>query len=200
MKTVEFLIDFASPNAYFSYRVLPSIADRLGAQINYTPCLLGGIFKATGNESPVTAHARVKGKLAYDQLEIQRFIKDHQLTAFQFNPHFPVNSLLLMRGAIAAQKTGQLTDYIEAGFVHMWEEPKKMDDPDIFVEALTQSGLDGQALLAQTQNPEIKQVLIENTNNAVERGVFGVPTFFVGDDMYFGKDRLATVENALMQA
>jgi len=198
-KTLEFIFDFGSPNAYLSYKVLPPILDRSGATLKILPCLLGGIFKATGNQPPMIAHGNVKGKLEYEQKEMQRFIEKHSLTDFQFNPHFPVNTLLLMRGAIAAAQDGALETYIEAGLSAMWEKGLKMDDPEVFAQAMGDAGLDGQKLLERTQDPEVKAQLIGNTEQAVERGVFGIPTFFVGDEMYFGKDRLEQVEEELLR-
>ncbi len=196
-RTLECIMDFGSPNAYFVYKALPPVLARTKATIKYTPCLLGGIFKATNNQSPVMAFSGVKGKLAYEQLEMERFRNKHGITDFTFNPHFPINTLIMMRGAMAAEADGRLDDYLDAGFHHMWVEPKKMDDPTVFSEAMTSSGFDGAALLERTQAPEVKQKLIENTNAAVERGVFGIPTFFIGEEMFFGKDRLIQIEETL---
>ena len=193
-KTIDFIFDFASPNAYLAHQLMPGIAARTGATVNYIPCLLGGIFKVTGNQAPMIAFGNVKGKLAYEQLEMARFIKTHAIDRFRFNPHFPVNTLILMRGAVAAQMNGQANAYITAGLKHMWEEGLKMDDPDVFVSAMSGAGLDGAALLDQTQDPAVKERLVANTSAAVERGAFGIPTFFVGDEMFFGKDRLAQME------
>jgi 2-hydroxychromene-2-carboxylate isomerase len=198
MKTLEFIFDFASPNAYLVDKVLPGLIERTGAKLDYKPCLLGGIFKATGNRAPMIQFADIKGKVAYDMIEFNRFIAKHGLTNFKMNPHFPVNTVLAMRGAIAADMEGQLAPYIDAVLHHMWEAPKKMDDPEVFVAALSESGLDGAALAARTQDDEIKAKLIENTEAAVSRGVFGIPTFFVGNDMFFGKERLGQVEEALL--
>ena len=195
-KRIEFLFDFGSPNAYLAYKALPPLLASTGAQVDYIPCLLGGIFKATGNQSPVFAHANIKGKLAYEHREIERFIKKHSID-FTFNSHFPINTLLIMRGAVAAEREGALAEYVSAVFDHMWKAPKKMDDPAIVVEALNQSGLDGVGLVEATNDPAIKAGLIANTEDAVERGVFGLPVFFVNGDMYFGKDRLGQVEEAL---
>ncbi len=195
-KRIEFLFDFGSPNAYLAHKALPPLLARTGASVVYNPCLLGGIFKATGNQSPVFAHANVKGKLAYEQLEIQRYIKKHSID-FTFNPHFPVNTLLIMRGAVAAEREGVLTDYVSAVFDHMWKAPKKMDDPAVVATALSQSGLDGAGLVEATSDPAIKTALIANTESAVERGVFGLPVIFINDEMYFGKDRLSQVEETL---
>ena len=195
---IEFYFDFASPNAYFAWRVLPQIAERCGASIVYKPVLLGGIFKATGNQAPMMAFASVQGKLAYEQLEIQRFIKKHQLTEFQFNPNFPVNTLLLMRASVAAQRDGVLDRYVSIGFKAMWQQGLNMSEPDVFEKAFTDGGLDGAALLASTQDDVVKETLKINTGEAVERGIFGIPTFFVGDEMFFGKDRLGQVEEEVL--
>lgn len=197
MKTVEFLFDFASPNAYLVHRPLNEMATRTGAQITNIPCLLGGIFKATGNQAPMITNAAIPNKMAYEKLEFERFIKKHKLYDFNFNPHFPVNTLHLMRGAVFADQEGFLDAYMTVGFHHMWEDPKNLGDPDILAAALTSSGLDGEAIAKATQDPVIKTQLIDNTQNAVARGVFGVPTLFVGDEMFFGKDRLRQVEDLL---
>ena len=192
-KTVEFIFDFGSPNAYLAWKALPAMLESSGAQLALTPALLGGIFKATGNQAPMTAFGGVKGKLDYERLEMQRFIVRHGLSAFRFNPHFPVNTLLLMRGLVAAQAMGERDRYVAAGLKAMWEDGEKMDDPDVFVRVMTTAGLDGDLLLQRTQDPEVKGVLAGNTQQAVDRGVFGIPTFFVGDEMFFGKDRLQQV-------
>ncbi len=195
--TVDFIFDFASPNAYLADKILRDIAARTGAVINYIPCLLGGIFKATGNQAPMIAFAPVKGKMAYEMLETRRFIARHGLTHFTMNPHFPVNTLIMMRGAIAAQNDGRLAEYINAGLAMMWEQGLKMDDPAVYTTAMDAAGFDGAALLALTQEPDVKAGLITNTEAAVARGAFGIPTFFVGDEMFFGKERLGQVEEAL---
>ena len=194
---IEFIFDFGSPNAYFAWQVLPNIAARHGAEVKIVPCLLGGIFKLAGNQSPMAAFAGIKGKLEYDRLEMARFIQKHGITRFQMNPHFPVNTLLLMRGLVAAQPMGQGDAYVAAGLAAMWEQGRKMDDPDVFVAALNEAGLDGQALLAATQDAEVKAELVANTEAAVARGVFGIPTFFVDGEMYFGKDRLGQIDEQL---
>ena len=193
----EFIFDFGSPNAYLAHRVLPAIEARTGARFAYTPVLLGGIFKATNNQSPVMAFAQIPSKLAYERLEMQRFIAHQGLTKFQMNPHFPVNTLLLMRIAVAAVEEGALPRFAAAAFAAMWEKGLKMDDPAVVTAELQAVGLDGERLLARAQEPAVKAKLIENTERAVARGVFGVPTFFVGEEMYFGKDRLRDVEEAI---
>lgn len=196
-KTVDFIFDFGSPNAYLAQKALSSVVERTGATVNYIPCLLGGIFKATNNKPPMLAFGGVKGKLAYEMLEMQRFVKTHGLSKFQMNPNFPVNTLIMMRGAIAAEQDGKLEAYIEAGLKYMWEDGLKMDDPDIFADAFTEAGFNGADLLARTQDPDIKAKLAANTEATVARGAFGIPTFYIGDEMYFGKDRLAQVEAEL---
>lgn len=199
-KTAEFIFDFASPNAYLVHRALPAITERTGITFDYSLALLGGIFKLTGNQPPMMAFANIPNKLAYEQLEFGRFLTDHNIETFRFNPHFPVNTVLLMRGALVAEKERQLMDYIEAGLHHMWEEPKAMGDPDIYAAAMTASGFDGEALAAAYGDPEIKQALMQRTQDAVDRGAFGIPTFFVGGEMFFGKERLAQVEAAALDA
>lgn len=194
---IEFIFDCASPNAYLAHKALTGLSVRTGARVVYTPCLLGGIFKATGNQAPMIAYRDIPAKLAYQQVEFQRFIEKYSLDDFTFNPNFPVNSLLLMRGVIVAENDGRLTDYVEAILHHMWEAPKKMDDPAVAASALSQTGFDGEVLLARAQDPAIKAKLADNTERAVQRGVFGVPTFFVGEKMFFGKERLDQIEQLL---
>ncbi len=197
-KRLEFLFDFASPNCWLAYRALPAVLARTGARLEIEPVLLGGLFKATGNQSPMTAFAAVKGKLAYENLEMKRFIARHGLTQFRMNPHFPVNTLSLMRGLVAARLRGQGDAYLEAGLKGMWEEGLALGDPAVLQARLDSAGLDGPALLAGAQKPEVKAALAEATERAVARGAFGLPTFFVGQEMYFGKERLAQVEQDLV--
>ena len=191
---VEFLFDFGSPNAYLSHETIPAIEKRTGASFEYVPILLGGIFKATNNRSPVETLAGVKNKPEFMQLETERFIKRFNVQPYVWNPYFPINTLNLMRGAVAAQSEGVFKKYVEAAFHHMWREPKKMDDPQVAVKALTESGLDGARLLTRAQDADVKAKLIENTQKAVERGAFGSPTFFVGKEIFFGKEQLREVE------
>lgn len=197
MKKAEFLFDFASPNAYLAYRALPGIEARTGVKFTLTPVLLGGLFKLTGNQAPMAAFAHVPNKLAYESLEMQRFIARHKLDAFTFNPHFPVNTLVLMRAAVAAEMDGDLARFVDAGFHHMWEAPKKMDDPAIAAGALAATGLDAGRLLARAQDADVKEKLTANTQDAAKRGAFGIPSFYVGDDLYFGKNTLREIEDAL---
>ena len=196
---IEFLFDFGSPNCYLARAVLGGIADRTGVQVAYVPVLLGGIFKLTNNQSPVTAFAAVPSKMAYNRLETSRFIRRHGLDRFHFNPHFPVNTVLLMRVAAAADLDGQLLPVMDAVFRAMWEDGLKMDDPAVVHAALDAAGLDGARWLARTQDPAVKERLIRTTQHAAERGVFGAPTFFLGEDMFFGKDRLRDIEDAILE-
>jgi 2-hydroxychromene-2-carboxylate isomerase len=198
--TIEFIFDFASPNAYLAYRALPPILERTGARLMINPCLLGGIFKATGNVAPSVAFAAVKSKLDYEMLEFRRFIAKQGIDKFRFNPHFPVNSLMLMRGFLAAREAGVETAYLEMGLEGLWEEGLKLDDREVLARRIDSAGLNSTSLLATAQTDRVKLKLADNTAAAVARGVFGVPTFFVGDDMFFGKDRLAQVEQAVEPA
>jgi len=195
---VEFHFDFGSPNAYFCHKVIPAIEKRTGARFTYVPVLLGGVFKLTNNQPPMVQFKGVKNKGEYQQLEMQRFIKRHAITQFRMNPYFPVNTVQIMRGAVAAGIDGVLVTYVDAVFHHMWEEPKKMDDPAVIRAALDQSGLDGAGLLARAQDQQVKDALLRDTEASVARGNFGSPTFFVGDEMFFGKDRLRDVEEDIV--
>ena len=197
---LEFHFDFGSPNAYLSYKVLPAIEARAGARFTYVPVLLGGVFRLTNNQSPMVQFKGIKNKNEYAALETERFVRRHALSRFRRNPYFPVNTMQIMRGAVAADRDGFFERYVDAVFAHMWEEPKKMDDPDIIRQALDQSGLDGGAILAAIQDQAIKDRLIANTEASVARGNFGSPTFFVGTEMYFGKDRPRDVEEAIVAA
>jgi 2-hydroxychromene-2-carboxylate isomerase len=190
----QFLFDFGSPNAFLSHEAIPAIEKRTNVKFEYVPVLLGGIFKATNNKSPAETLAGIKNKREFHELETERFVKRFGVKPYTMNPFFPVNTLNLMRAAVAAQLEGVFEKYVEAAFHHMWVEPKKMDDPDVAVKALTTSGLDATKLLARSQEPEVKAKLIENTQAAVERGAFGSPTFFVGNEMFFGKEQLREVE------
>jgi len=196
---VEFLFDFGSPNAYLAELVLPGIERRTGVKFEYVPVLLGGIFKATGNMSPFDSLRGIKNKPEYQALETQRFIRRHHATKFQQNPFFPVNTLMLMRGAVAAQFEGVFEPYFRAAYHHMWEEPKKMDDLETFRNAFISSGIDIDRLIARAQQDDVKKGLIDRTTDAVNRGAFGSPTFFVGKEMFFGKDQLRDVEASIVE-
>lgn len=194
---IEFIFDFGSPNAYLVLKVLPQVASWHGAEIKLIPCLLGGIFKLTGNQAPLFAFAGVKGKLEYDRLEMQRFADKHDLHGFRMNPHFPINTLTLMRGMVAAQHLGVEAKYLDIVLAGMWEDGAKIDDPDILVAKLKAGGIDSERLLELANSADIKAELAANTEAAVARGVFGIPTFFVGDEMFFGKERIGQIEELL---
>ncbi len=198
MTDPTFYFDFGSPNAYLAHRVLPGIEARTGKRFRYVPVLLGGLFKMTGNQSPVMAFANIPNKLAYESLEMRRFIQRHGLTKFNMNPHFPVNTLMLMRGAVAAEVAGVLSEYVEAMFRCMWEEGRKMDDPAILGAALTEAGLPAEKLFELAQSQEVKDRLMANTQAAYDAGAFGIPSFVAGGELWFGKDRLREVEEALV--
>jgi 2-hydroxychromene-2-carboxylate isomerase len=197
MRSVEFHFDFGSPNAYLSHLVIPGIERRTGAKFIYMPILLGGVFKLTNNRSPAESLAGIRNKPEYQRLETARFLRRHAITRFAPNPFFPVNTLVLMRGAIAARRIGIFERYVDEIYRHMWAEPKKLDDPNVLRAALAESGLDAETILALVQTQEVKDELLANTQRSVERGTFGSPTFFVGDEIYFGKDRLREIEEGI---
>jgi len=196
---VEFQFDFGSPNAYLAELVLPGIERRTGVKFTYVPVLLGGIYKATNNMSPSESLRGVRNKPEFQALETQRFLRRHNITKFRPNPFFPVNTLMLMRGAVAAKFEGLFEPYFRAAYHHMWEEPKKMDDQETFHAAFTSSGIDIDRLIARAQQDDVKKKLIADTNDAVARGAFGSPTFFVGEEMFFGKDQLRDVEESIVE-
>ena len=197
---VEFHFDFGSPNAYFAHKVIPGVEQRTGAKFDYVSILLGGVFKLTNNQPPMVQFKDVKAKSDYMKIEIVRFIKKHRLTKFKMNPHFPVNTVQIMRGAVAADADGQLPKYADAVFRHMWEDGLKMDDPEVIRTALDAAGLDGARTLARIQEQDVKDKLLNNTQASVARGTFGAPTFFVGKEIFFGKDKLHDVEDEIEAA
>ena len=197
---VEFHFDFGSPNAYLSHCVIPGIERRTGARFAYVPILLGGVFKLTNNRPPMDQTAGVRNKSEYARIETDRFIRRHGIANYSWNPHFPVNTLRIMRGAVAAEMDGWLDRYVAAVFRHMWEEPRKMDEPEVIVSALDADGIDGAALLERTGDQAVKDKLLANTEASVARGSFGSPTFFVGEEIFFGKDRLGDVEAEIAEA
>ena len=194
----QFMFDFGSPNAFLSHEAIPAIEQRTGVKFEYVPILLGGIFKATNNKSPAESLAGIRNKREFQALETERFVRRFKVEPYVWNPFFPVNTLNLMRAAIAAQLEGVFERYVEAAFHHMWREPKKMDDPEIALAAFKASGLDAAKLFARAQDADVKAKLIENTQSAVERGAFGSPTFFVGNEMFFGKEQLRDVEELIL--
>ena len=196
---VEFQFDFGSPNAYLAEYALPGIEQRTGVKFEYVPVLLGGIFKATNNMSPFDSLRGIKNKPEFNALETERFIRRHNITKFKSNPFFPVNTLMLMRGATAAKFENMFEPYFRAAYHHMWEEPKKMDDPEVFRSAFLSSGIDIDRLIARAQQDDVKKKLIEVTTDAVERGAFGSATFFVGKEIFFGKDQVRDVEESIVE-
>ncbi|MCW5738154.1 MAG: 2-hydroxychromene-2-carboxylate isomerase [Enhydrobacter sp.] len=199
MAKVEFLFDFGSPNAYLSHLVIPGIEKRQGVKFDYLPVLLGGVFKLTNNRSPAETNAGVRNKPEYQKLETERFVRQHGITRYRFNPFFPVNTLMIMRGAVAARQLGIFERYVDEVYRHMWADPKKLDDPEVLRAALVESGLPADRLFELVQTAPIKEALMAETQRAVDRGTFGSPTFFVDGAIYFGKDRLRDVEEAIAQ-
>ena len=197
MVKVEFHFDFGSPNAYLSHLVIPEIEKRTGVKFEYVPVLLGGVFKATNNRSPAQSLAGIKNKPEYERIEMNRFIKRHGIARFKSNPFFPVNTLMMMRGAIAARPLGLFERYVDEMFRNMWGEPKKMDDPNIYRAALDEAGLPTAKIVELIETQPVKDELIANTQHSVERGTFGSPTFYVGNEIFFGKDRLRDVEELI---
>lgn len=195
---VQFLFDFGSPNAYLCHKTIGDIEQRTGTKFEYVPILLGGLFKLANNRSPMEAFAGIPKKQAYDRLEVQRFIAKHKIDNFRFNPFFPINTLQLMRGAVAAQKLGFFKVYMEAVYAAMWEQERNMNDSSNLLDVLTAAGLDGSGLLEASQQLDVKNTLLANTQAAFERGAFGSPTFFVGDEMFFGKERLSQIEETIV--
>jgi len=199
MAKVEFLFDFGSPNAYLSHLVIPGIEMRQGVKFEYVPVLLGGVFKLTNNRSPAETNAGVRNKPEYQKLETERFIRQHGITRYRFNPFFPVNTLMIMRGAVAARQLGIFERYVDEIYRHMWADPKKLDDPEVLRAALVESDLPADRLFELVQTAPVKEALAAETQRAVDRGTFGSPTFFVDGAIYFGKDRLRDVEEAIAQ-
>jgi 2-hydroxychromene-2-carboxylate isomerase len=199
MTKVEFHFDFGSPNAYLSHRVIPEIEQRSGVKFEYVPVLLGGVFKLTGNRSPAEAFAGIKNKPEYERLETERFLKRHGITNYRRNPYFPVNTLTMMRGAIAARRLGVFERYVDEMYRNMWSEPKKLDDQAVWRATLIETGFDAPRFEELVQDHEIKEQLLTNTENSVGRGTFGSPTFFVDGEIFFGKDRLRDVEAFIYQ-
>lgn len=198
MSKLEFWFDFGSPNSYFAHKVLPELEKRLDIEFARRPALLGGIFKATGNQSPFFAFAGIPAKMDYTRHEMIRFVRHHGLHDFKMNPHFPVNTLTAMRGAVAAEMAGELAAYMDCVMKAMWEEECKADDPAVLLQAIAASGLDDGYYQDKVAAPEVKADLMATTQEAIDRGVFGMPTFFVGEEMFFGKDSLAAVEREIM--
>tara|TARA_B100001057_G_C22742830_1_gene908510 strand:- start:203 stop:808 length:606 start_codon:yes stop_codon:yes gene_type:complete len=191
---VDFIFDFASPNAYFCHKLIPIIENRTDVSFNYIPCLLGGIFKLSGNQPPFMAFADIPNKNAYQMIEIERFVKQHELTKYQFNSNFPINTVQIQRGSIAAQELNVFDQYLDVVITAMWEDNKNLNDLDILKATLNENNMDVEAIFNIVNSQECKDKLIANTSAAVERGAFGVPTFFLDDQIFFGKDHLYQLE------
>jgi len=192
-KTVEFYFDVGSPTAYLAHKRLQQLRAQYGLKLRYMPMLLGGVFKASGNTSPIAIPA--KGKYMLEQ-DLPRFAARYGVPLI-FNPHFPINTLNLMRAAIAAQELGCVDAYLDRVFDAIWVEKKNMGDAAVVERVLADAGLDAGALIARSQDPAVKAELVANTEAAVARGVFGAPTLFMDGAMYFGQDRLDFIEEAL---
>ena len=198
MQEIEFYYDFGSPKSYFAHKLLPAIARKHNAKLTTKPILLGGIFKLSNNRSPVEAFADVKGKLAYDTLDTKRFVARHELS-YRPNPNFPVMTIGLMRGAIYAIGKDWQEKYTSVIFDAMWTDAKKMDDPIVIAEVLKEAKLPVKEILEATQMSEIKSALIAETDKAVARNIFGAPTMFIDNEMFFGKEGLADLDYHLSQ-
>jgi 2-hydroxychromene-2-carboxylate isomerase len=194
---VQFLFDFGSPNAYLCHKMIPALETRTRVAVTYVPILLGGLFKLANNRSPMEAFGQIPNKIAYEKLEMRRFIMRNGFSKFSMNPHFPVNTLKIMRGAVAARALGCYKVYIDAMFAAMWEQGLNMDDPEQITAVLNAAGLDSAAILATSQELDIKAALLESTQAAHDKGAFGSPTFFVGKEIFFGKERLRDVEEEI---
>ena len=194
MKRLEFFFDYGSPYSYLANTQLPALRERTGCELVYRPMLLGGVFKATGNRSP--AMEPVEAKRRYGGVEMGRWVAYYGV-AFKANPHFPIDTLRIMRAAHAAQRAGVFDAFHAALYPPFWVEQKNLGDEAVLTAVLDGAGLDGKALLQAAADPEIKMALRETTDEAVARGAFGAPTFFIGDEMFFGADRLPFVERAL---
>ena len=192
-KRIEFYFDFGSPTAYLAYKRLIQLQGQYGSNIEYHPMLLGGIFKATGNMSPIMIPAKGQYMSRYD---LPRFTKRYNIE-FNHNPNFPINTLYLMRGYIAAERIGKTAEYLNAVFTAMWVDQQNMGDVDVIKTVLDNANIDAETILKSAATPEIKSALIEKTEAAVARGIFGAPTMFIENEMYFGQDRLDFVEEVL---
>ncbi|WP_417517525.1 2-hydroxychromene-2-carboxylate isomerase [Marinobacter sp.] len=194
-KTIDVYFDVGSPATYLAWTQLPALADRNNASINWKPMLLGAVFKATGNQTP----AAIPAKGRYMLTDLKRFA-DHYGVPFVFNPHFPINTLHLMRGAVGYLDTDHFQTYLDAVFKALWVDQKNLNDPSVVTEVLANAGFDPDKVMALCNSSEVKETLKDLTDEAVSRGVFGAPTCFVGNDMFFGQDRLDWVEKAVMSS
>ena len=190
MVTIKFIFDIASPNGYLCHKVIPDYEKKYAVKFDYEICLLGGIHKLSNNQPPMIANMDIPNKFNYFDVEIRRFVELHKLTKFCLNPHFPINTLTMQRGALVAQDEGFLIEYIDCIAAGMWEDKKNMGDTEILIDHLNKSGLDGKKILERTSDPKVKQKLIKNTEDAVNAGAFGVPTFYLHNQIFWGKEAL----------
>lgn len=190
---VEFYYDFGSPNAYLVHKTLPEIAEHYGVLIEFRPILLGGVFKATNNKSPMESFANVTGKLKYEAREIERFVENKKIN-FQTNPYFPVTTVALMRGAIFSIGKSWEQSYRDTMFNAMWVDEEKMDDPVTIKRVMEKACLPADEILLAIQDPAIKTALMRATSQAVVLGIFGAPTLIANNDMFFGKHSLTDLE------
>ena len=191
---VDFIFDVASPNTYFAHKLIPDFEKRTGTKFNYIPCLLGGIHKLSNNQPPFIAYADCKNKSDYQMIEVERFVKQHKLSKYKFNSHFPPTTIQVQRGAIAAQELGIFNEYFECVIAAMWEDDKNISDIDVLQDILKENNFDVDSIMNIVTSQECKDKLIANTDNAVSRGAFGAPTFFFEDQIFFGKDHLYQLE------
>ena len=198
MVDFKFIFDFGSPKTYLVYKLLPGIEKRTNIKAEYVPVLLGGIFKSTNNVSPIESFKTVPAKGKYDDLDTERFVKKHDI-AFNFNSNFPINTLNLMRGAIFAQENGIFDKYVEVVFKSMWVDNQKMDDLEVVQSVFLKNKLPVKEIFEGTQDQKIKDKLIKNTGEAVEKGVFGAPSMLVNNELFFGKETLQDVEELLIK-
>ena len=196
-RTIEYIFDFAAPNGYLAWYPLKDIVARTKAELRVTPVFLGGMHKLTGNAPPMVRDAEVKGKVAYAALEFRRFLDRHGMDSFSMHPALPFNSILLQRLLVAADDEAQRQALVDALLPAVWERNIDCSDVETVAGELTSAGFDAETLLTRTGEAPVKQRLIDSTANAVERGAFGIPTFFVGDEMWFGKERLEQIESYL---
>ena len=194
---IEFIFDFASPNVYLANKVLPEFIKKHNVSFEYNVCLLGGIFKLSNNQPPLIAAQDIPNKTNYFMNEISRFVNFHKIEEFKMNPFFLVYTVMMQRGLIYASKQGNQEKYIEVVMRGMWEEEKNLGDHEILSNHLTSNGLNGAEIIEHAVDQEVKDELFANTENAVKRGVFGAPTFFIGEHMFFGKEAIREMPDYL---
>jgi 2-hydroxychromene-2-carboxylate isomerase len=198
-RTLDVYFDFGSMNSYFAHKVLPGIAERTGAELRVAPVLIGGLFKLVGNLPPLVAFKEVKGKVEYFHTETARFVRRHKLDRYRWNPHFPVNTLAAMRAATAADMDGMLGPFADAGFRAMWEDERPLAEPETLRAVIAEAGLDPDRIFARMQQQDVKDRLATNTSELAARGGFGLPSVFLGDELYYGKDSLRDLEDDLAE-